>query len=163
MKLSEGDAMFTAEQNEADSWPRVPAQILLVEDNPADIRLTREALNEGAFAHCLSLAVDGEEALAYLRREGAYATAPRPDLILLDLNLPKVDGAHVLAEIKSDKALRRIPVIVLTTSSAERDVVKAYDLYANSYITKPLDLHNFMSMIGSVKAFWFTIARRASQ
>ncbi len=155
--------MFAAEQNETRSWPRVPANILLVEDNPADVRLTQEALNEGGFAHHLSIAGDGEDALAYLRREGAYATAARPDLILLDLNLPKVDGAHVLAEIKSDNALRRIPVVILTTSGSERDVVRSYDLHANSYITKPLDLHQFMAMIASVKAFWFTVVRRASQ
>ncbi len=117
-----------------------PIEILLVEDNPGDVRLTQEALTDGKVRNNMQVVEDGVEAVAFLRREGKYANASRPDLILLDLNLPKKDGREVLAEIKADEDLRRIPVVVLTTSKAEEDIFKAYDQHANCYITKPVDL-----------------------
>src|SRR4051794_24701063 len=116
-----------------------PVEILLVDDSPGDVRLTREALREGKIRNNLSVVTDGVEALAFLRREGRYAGAPRPDVILLDLNLPRKDGREVLAEIKADDRLRRIPVVILTTSADERDILRAYELHANCYITKPVD------------------------
>jgi chemotaxis family two-component system response regulator Rcp1 len=134
-----------------------PIQILLVEDNEGDVRLTREALREGHVRNNLSVAKDGVEALAMLRREPQYGEAPRPDLVLLDLNLPKLDGRQVLEEIKKDPDLRRIPVVVLTTSKAEADVLRSYDLHANSYITKPVDFDQFMKVVQSIQAFWLTI------
>jgi len=134
-----------------------PIDVLLVEDNPADVRLTREALSEGKVANHLSVVGDGIEALRFLRREGAYASAPRPDLILLDLNLPRKSGRDVLEEIKGDEVLRRIPVIVLTTSQAEEDLDRAYSLHANSYIRKPVDLDEFLEVVRSIEQFWFTI------
>ncbi|HWP56445.1 MAG TPA: response regulator [Candidatus Acidoferrales bacterium] len=134
-------------------------EVLLVEDNPGDVRLTREALKEGRLLNNVSVAADGIEALAFLRREGKYAHAPTPDLILLDLNLPKKDGREVLAEIKADPRLRRIPVVVLTTSSAEEDIVKTYDLHANCYITKPVDLEQFMRVVKSIEDFWVSVVR----
>jgi CheY-like chemotaxis protein len=140
-----------------------PAEILLVEDNPGDVRLTRETLKESQLIHRLSVTVDGVEALAFLRREGRYAGETRPDLILLDLNLPKKDGREVLAEIKGDENLRRIPVIVLTTSSAEQDILRIYDLHANCYITKPVDLDQFSAVVKSIEAFWFTIVKLPSE
>jgi len=136
-----------------------PIEILLVEDNPGDVRLTREALKEGKVLNNLSVTPDGIEALAFLRREGKYANESRPDIILLDLNLPKKNGSEVLAEIKSDPSLRRIPVVILTTSKAEEDVVKTYDLHANCYITKPVDLDQFITVVQSVEEFWFTIVK----
>jgi CheY-like chemotaxis protein len=136
-----------------------PIEVLLVEDNPGDVRLTREALKEGKVHNHLSVAADGVEALAFLRRQGRYADAPRPDLILLDLNLPKKDGREVLEEIKSDPALRTIPVVILTTSEAERDIARAYDLHANCYITKPVDLDQFITVVKSIEDFWFTIVK----
>jgi CheY-like chemotaxis protein len=136
-----------------------PIEILLVEDNPADVRLTMEALKEDKVLNHLSVAMDGVEALAFLRHEGHYAGAPRPDLVLLDLNLPRKDGREVLAEIKRDPDLRRIPVVVLTTSQAEQDIVKSYDLYANCYVTKPVDLHQFISAVKSIEGFWFTVVK----
>jgi CheY-like chemotaxis protein len=134
-------------------------EILLVEDNPADVRLTQEALREGKVRNRLSVARDGAEALAFLRREGAFAAAPRPDLILLDLNLPRKDGREVLAEVKQDPVLRRIPVVVLTTSSAEVDILKSYELHANCYITKPVDLEQFVTVVRSIDDFWLTVVR----
>jgi CheY-like chemotaxis protein len=134
-----------------------PIEILLVEDSPADVDLTREALDDAKVRNHLSVVADGVEALAFLRREGRYADAPRPDLILLDLNLPKKDGREVLAEIKADARLRTIPVIVLTTSAAEQDVVQSYNLHANCYITKPVDLDQFITVIRSIEAFWLMI------
>ena len=134
-----------------------PIQVLLVEDNPADVRLTREALSEGKVVNQLSVVGDGVEALRFLRREGDYESAPRPDLILLDLNLPRKSGRDVLQEIKSDPNLRRIPVIVLTTSRAEEDLDRAYSLHANSYIRKPVDLDEFLDVVRSIEHFWFTI------
>jgi chemotaxis family two-component system response regulator Rcp1 len=134
-----------------------PIEILLVEDNPGDVRLTREALVDAKVHNHLSVVGDGVEALAFLHREGQYANAPRPDLILLDLNLPRKDGREVLAEIKNDERLRRIPVVVLTTSQAEEDVLRAYDLRANCYVTKPVDLDQFIKVVQSIDSFWFTI------
>ena len=136
-----------------------PVEILLVEDNPGDVRLTVEALKDGKLRNNLSVVMDGVEALALLRREGKYADAARPDLILLDLNLPKKNGREVLAEIKQDQDLRRIPVVVLTTSQAEQDIIKSYDLQANCYITKPADLYQFATVVKSVEEFWFTIVK----
>ena len=136
-----------------------PIEILLVEDNPGDVRLTIEALKEGKVSNRLSVARDGVEALAFLRREGPHANAIRPDLILLDLNLPKKDGREVLAEIKEDTRLRRIPVVVLTTSKAEEDILRTYDLHANCYITKPVDLDQFITVVKSIDEFYFTIVR----
>lgn len=134
-------------------------EILLVDDNPADVRLTAEAFKEARVQNHLHVAEDGVEAMAFLRREGKYAQAVRPDVILLDLNLPKKDGREVLAEIKADDHLRRIPVVVLTTSEAEQDIVKAYGLHANCYISKPVDLDKFMTVMKSIEDFWFTIAK----
>ena len=136
-----------------------PVEILLVEDNPGDVRLTRETLKDSKLLNRMSVAVDGVEALAFLRREGRYAGEVRPDLILLDLNLPKKDGREVLAEIKADESLRRIPVVVLTTSSAEQDILKMYDLHANCYITKPVDLDQFSTVVRAIETFWFTIVK----
>ena len=134
-----------------------PVEILLVEDSPGDARLTREALREGTVRNHLHVATDGAEALAFLRQAGTYAAAPRPDVILLDLNLPKKDGREVLAEIKADHDLRRIPVVILTTSQDERDILRAYELHANCYITKPVDLDQFIAVIQSIESFWLTI------
>ncbi len=134
-------------------------EVLLVEDNPGDVRLTREALKEGKVRNNLSVARDGVEALAFLRREGQYAAAPRPDVILLDLNLPRKDGREVLEEVKADPALRSIPVVILTSSDAERDIAQAYALHANCYITKPVDLDQFITVVKSIEDFWFTIVK----
>ena len=134
-------------------------EILLVEDNPADVRLTREALKEGIIVNNLSVVHDGVDAMAFLRRQGKYALAPRPDIVLLDLNLPKKDGREVLAELKEDPNLRRIPVVVLTTSKAEQDILKAYDLHANCYVTKPVDLDEFMLLVRSIEEFWLAVVR----
>ena len=136
-----------------------PIEILLVEDNPGDVRLTVEALKEGKVHNNLAVAKDGVEALAYLRREGSHANANRPDLILLDLNLPRKDGREVLAEIKEDPLLRRIPVVVLTTSKAEEDILRTYDLHANCHITKPVDLDQFISVVRSIDDFWLSVVR----
>ena len=136
-----------------------PVEILLVEDSPGDVRLTKEALKEGKILNHLHVVGDGVEALAFLRQEGSYAGAPRPDLILLDLNLPRKDGREVLESIKEDPDLRRIPVVILTTSSAERDVLQSYDLHANCYVTKPVDLEQFISVVRSVEDFWLTVVK----
>lgn len=136
-----------------------PINILLVEDNPGDVRLTVEALREGKVHNQLRVARDGVEALAFLRQEGEFAEAPRPDVILLDLNLPKKDGREVLAEIKADERLRRIPVVVLTTSKAEEDILRSYALHANCYVTKPVDLEQFITVVRSIEDFWFSIVR----
>jgi two-component system, chemotaxis family, response regulator Rcp1 len=136
-----------------------PVEILLVEDNPGDVRLTREALKEGKVRNNLNVAQDGVEALAYLRREGRHAGAVRPDLILLDLNLPRMDGREVLAAIKADPELRPIPVVILTSSQAEQDIVRAYDLHANCYVTKPVDLDQFITVVKSIEDFWFAIVK----
>jgi chemotaxis family two-component system response regulator Rcp1 len=136
---------------------------LLVEDNPGDVRLIREALDETQLPNQLSITENGKEALNFLRRRGKFATAPRPDLILLDLNLPLKDGREVLEEIKQDEDLRRIPVVVLTTSQAEHDIFKSYDLHANCYIRKRLDLDHFMMVIQLLEAFWFHIVQLSPQ
>lgn len=134
-----------------------PVEILLVEDNPGDVRLTREALQEGKVYNNLHWAKDGIEALEFLNRKGKFASAPRPDIILLDLNLPKKDGRAVLADIKGDVNFRHIPVVVLTTSQAEEDVARSYDLHANCFITKPVDLQKFIHVVQSIDRFWLTV------
>ena len=136
-----------------------PIEILLVEDNAGDVRLTVEALKEGKVRNNLSVASDGVEALELLRRQGRFKAAARPDLILLDLNLPKVDGREVLAQVKQDPSLKRIPVVVLTTSEAEEDIVRTYDLHANCYITKPVDLEQFFRVVRSIDGFWLTVVK----
>jgi two-component system, chemotaxis family, response regulator Rcp1 len=134
-----------------------PIEILLVEDNPGDVRLTKEALKEGKVYSNLHTVKDGVEAMEFLRRQGKYSSVPRPDIILLDLNLPKKDGREVLQEIKTDEALKRIPVVVLTTSKAEEDVVRTYNLHANCYVTKPVDLEKFMVVVKTIDSFWLTV------
>lgn len=134
-----------------------PVELLLVEDNPGDIELTRIALEENKIRNNLNVVMDGVDALAYLRRQPPYQDAPRPDLILLDLNLPKKDGREVLAEIKNDTRLAGIPVVILTTSDAEEDVLKAYQLHVNCYVRKPLDLDQFVKVVRSIREFWLSI------
>jgi len=136
-----------------------PINILLVEDNPGDVRLTKEGFKEGKVINNLYVAEDGEEAMAFLHREEPYQEMPRPDIILLDLNLPKKDGREVLEEIKSDPDLRRIPVIILTTSKAEEDILKTYNLHANCYITKPVNLEDFILITKSIESFWLSIVK----
>ena len=140
-----------------------PIEILLVEDSPGDVLLTRETLKDAKVLNHLSVVGDGEEAMAFLRRDAPHTDAPRPDLILLDLNLPKKDGREVLAEIKGDSQLRRIPVVVLTTSAAEQDILESYDLHANCYITKPVDLDQWMTVVKSIEDFWLTIVKLPSE
>jgi two-component system, chemotaxis family, response regulator Rcp1 len=134
-----------------------PIEILLVEDDPGDVRLTMEALKGAKVLNHVSVAEDGAEAMALLRRQGKYADTPLPDLILLDLNMPRQDGREVLAEIKTDPDLKRVPVVVLTTSHDERDVIKAYDTHANCYITKPVDLKQFLAVVEAIDSFWLTV------
>jgi len=136
-----------------------PIEILLVEDNPGDVRLTKEALKDGKVLNKLHVVNDGVEAMAFLRREGKYANAVRPDLVLLDLNLPKKDGKEVLVEIKSDSDLKRIPVVILTVSELEEDIIKTYDLHANCYIIKPIDLDRFIEVVRAIEDFWLAIVR----
>ena len=136
-----------------------PIEILLVEDNPGDIRLTKESFKEGKLSNRLSVVTDGGQALAYLRREGPFANALRPDIILLDLNLPVKNGQQVLAEIKKDERLKNIPVIVLTTSKSDEDVLKAYGLHANCFITKPVNLNEFLLVVRAIEDFWLTVVR----
>ncbi len=136
-----------------------PVNILLVEDNPGDVRLTKEALKESKMRNHLSVVEDGVEALAYLRKEGKYAAAAHPDIILLDLNLPKKDGREVLAEVKADDKLKHIPVVVLTSSKAEQDILRAYNLHANCYVTKPVDLEQFITVVKSIEDFWFVVVK----
>jgi two-component system response regulator len=142
-----------AERTKAD------IEILLVEDNPADVRLTREALKEAKVRNQLYVVEDGVAAMEFLLRKGKYADVPRPDLILLDLNLPKKDGRQVLQEIKQDPDLKRIPVVVLTTSQAEEDIVRSYNLHANCYVTKPVDLDQFITIVKSIEDFWLAIVK----
>lgn len=134
-------------------------EILMVEDNPGDVRLTQEALKEGKVMNHMNVVWDGMEAIAFLRKEGKYADAPRPDLILLDLNLPKKDGREVLAEIKEDNNLKHIPVVVLTTSEAEQDIIRSYNLHANCYIVKPVGLDQFMKIVESIEDFWLSVVK----
>ena len=134
-------------------------EILLVEDNPGDVRLTQEVFKEGRLSNHLHVVGDGIDAMAFLRQQGKYASVARPDIILLDLNLPKKDGREVLGEIKKDEDLRRIPVVVLTTSSAEQDILKAYDLHANCYISKPVDLDEFIKVVRTIEDFWLQIVK----
>ena len=134
-------------------------EILLVEDNPGDVRLMTEAFRDSNVANRVSVVEDGEAAMAFLRRAGAYADAPRPGLILLDLNLPRKDGREVLGELKADERLRRIPVVVLTTSQAEQDILQSYDLNANCYITKPVDFEQFVHVVRHIKEFWLALVR----
>jgi chemotaxis family two-component system response regulator Rcp1 len=136
-----------------------PIDILLIEDNPGDADLAREALGNSKLHNDLCVVGDGVEAMDYLRRKGKYAQAPRPDLILLDLNLPKKDGREVLAEIKADPDLKRIPVVILTISKDEEDILKSYNLHANCYITKPIDLTQFLKVVKSIEDFWLTIVK----
>jgi CheY-like chemotaxis protein len=136
-----------------------PVEILLVEDNLGDARLTQEALKEGKIRNNLHHVKDGVEALAFLRREGGYASAPTPDIVLLDLNLPKKDGRQVLAEMKADEALKTIPVVVLTTSEAEQDILRSYELHANCYVTKPVDLEKFISIVRAIEDFWLAVVK----
>lgn len=139
-----------------------PVEILLVEDNPPDQDLTREAFKQGRLNNNLHVVDDGEQALAFLRREGEYGNAPRPGLILLDLNLPRMDGREVLKEIKEDAALSSIPVVVLTTSNDEADVLKSYQLHANCYLTKPVEFDNFTNVVRSLEHFWLTVVQLPS-
>jgi two-component system, chemotaxis family, response regulator Rcp1 len=134
-------------------------ELLLVEDSEPDVRLTKEALREAKVRNRLWVVEDGVEALDFLRQQGRYGDAPRPDLILLDLNLPRKDGLQVLKEIKDDDSLKRIPVVILTTSKSEEDVLRAYDLHANCYITKPVDFYRFMEVVKSIEDFWLTVVR----
>jgi CheY-like chemotaxis protein len=134
-------------------------EILLVEDNPGDARLAQEALKDSKLNNNLHITCDGVEALDFLFKRNGFPTAVRPDLILLDLNLPKKDGRQVLAEIKQDEQLRRIPVVILTTSKAEEDILKTYDLHANCYITKPIDLEQFIKVVKSIENFWLSIVK----
>ena len=134
-----------------------PVEVLLVEDSAGDVRLTKEALKESKMLNKLHVVKDGVEALAFLHREGKYVDAPHPNLILLDLNLPRKDGREVLAEIKADEHLKRIPVVILTISKAEEDILQTYNLNANCYITKPVDLEQFIKVVRSVEEFWFTV------
>jgi two-component system, chemotaxis family, response regulator Rcp1 len=136
-----------------------PIEILLVEDNPGDVRLTKEALKDARVSNNLHVTMDGVEALAFLRKQGKHASTPLPDLILLDLNLPKKNGREVLEEIKKEDALRHIPVVILTTSQAEQDVVESYRLRANAYVTKPVDLEQFLKVVGSIEQFWLEIVK----
>ena len=136
-----------------------PVEILLVEDNPGDVRLTIEAFKEGKVSNNLHVVQDGIDALAFLHREGQYNDVPQPDVILLDLNLPKKDGREVLAEIKKEPDLKRIPVVILTTSEAEQDILKTYDLHANCYITKPVDLEQFITVVKSIETFWLSVVK----
>jgi len=136
-----------------------PIEILIVEDNPGDVRLTRESLKEGKISNRMHVVKDGVEAMTFLRRQGVHQTAMRPDIILLDLNLPRMHGREVLKEIKEDPNLRRIPVVILSGSEAEEDIAKSYDLHANCYVTKPVVLEKFISVIKAIEDFWLTVVK----
>lgn len=138
---------------------RRPVEILLVEDNPGDVRLTRVAFADTRISNNLSVVGDGEEAMAFLRREGEYSAAPRPDIVLLDLNLPRKSGREVLEEVKNDPSLLSIPIVVMTTSEAEVDIVNSYSHHANAYVTKPVDLDCFIDVVSKIEGFWLTIAK----
>jgi len=137
-----------------------PVEILLAEDNPGDAKLTKKALERGQIANNLHVVTDGVETLKFLRQEGDYADESRPDLVLLDLNMPRKDGKEVLEEIKADDELKRIPVVVLTSSEAEEDIIQSYDLHANAYLTKPVDFDGFLDIIGRIEDFWLTVVKR---
>jgi CheY-like chemotaxis protein len=137
----------------------LPIEVLLVEDDPGDVLMTQEAFEEHKVRNKLNVVQDGEEALAYLRREGQYADAPRPDLVLLDLNLPRVDGREVLQVIKEDQDLRRIPVVVLTTSQADEDIIRSYSLHANAYVTKPVDFDSFIAVVRQIDEFFVSVVK----
>ncbi len=137
----------------------MPIEVLLVEDNPGDAQLTRIALEDSKISINLNVVEDGVEAMAFLRKQEKYVTVANPDIVLLDLNLPRKDGREVLAEIKGDEKLKRIPVVILTTSQAEEDILKAYNLYANCYITKPVDFDQFVKIVQSIENFWFAIVK----
>jgi chemotaxis family two-component system response regulator Rcp1 len=141
----------------------MPIEVLLVEDSPGDVRLTREAFGEANKSIHLHVAVDGVEAMAFLRREGVHAHAPRPGIILLDLNLPKMDGRQVLVHIKEDPSLKTIPIVILTTSEAEVDIVKSYELQANCYLSKPVQLEHFEALVKSINDFWLTKVKLPQQ
>ena len=136
-----------------------PIEILLVEDNPGDVRLTREAIRDAKVRNNMVVVGDGLEAMAFLKQENEHANAVRPDLILLDLNLPRMNGFEVLDAIKADESLRRIPVVILTTSQAEQDIISSYNLYANAYVTKPVDLEQFIAVIRAIEGFWLEIVK----
>jgi two-component system, chemotaxis family, response regulator Rcp1 len=140
-----------------------PIEVLLVEDSPGDVRLTREAFKDAKVHINLNVASDGTEAMAFLRREGKHANVPRPDMILLDLNLPKKDGREVLAEIKEDTTLKSIPVVILTTSASEADILRSYQLHANCYITKPVGLDGFLAVVKSIDSFWLSVVKLPHQ
>ncbi len=142
----------------SDTKPRMK-DVLLVEDNPGDVRLTEEVFRESGLCKNLHVVGDGIEAISYLRKEKGFADAPKPDLILLDLNLPKKDGREVLAEIKADKILKTIPVVILTTSQSEQDISRSYELYANCYIAKPIDLENFAEVVNAIENFWLKVVK----
>ncbi len=137
----------------------IPIEVLLVEDDPGDVLMTQEAFEEHKVRNNLAVVNDGSEAIAYMRREGQYADAPRPDLVLLDLNLPRRDGREVLAEIKNDPDLRQIPVVVLTTSQADEDIVRSYQLHANAYVTKPVDFERFIAVVRQIDDFFVTVVK----
>ncbi|MGQ0625574.1 MAG: response regulator [Sporichthyaceae bacterium] len=143
----------------SDLLPPAPIEVLLVEDDPGDVLMTREAFEDYKIANNLSVVTNGEDALTYLRRQGRFTDAPAPDLILLDLNLPRRDGREVLKEIKSDAELRRIPVVVLTTSDREEDVLASYNLHANAYVRKPVDFHQFVEAVRAIDDFFITVVR----
>ena len=143
--------------------PQRPIEVLLVEDDPGDVLMTREAFEENKVANRLTVVSDGASAMAYLRKEGEHADAATPDLVLLDLNLPRMDGREVLAAMKSDPELRRIPVVVLTTSEAEEDVLRSYSLHANAYVTKPVDFQRFISVVRQIDDFFLTVVRLPSR
>ena len=136
-----------------------PVEILLAEDNPGDVKLTEKALERGKLVNNLHVVTDGVEALAFLRQEGEYAEEPRPDLVLLDLNMPRKDGREVLEDMKADEDLRRIPVVVLTSSDAEEDIVQSYDLHANAYLTKPVDFDGLLEIVNSLEEFWLSVVK----
>lgn len=151
--------MMPKKEEQMDKLPVIPVDILLVEDNPGDVRLTREALKEGKIKNSLHVVEDGIAALEFLRQTGQYKNVPKPDIILLDLNLPKKDGKEVLTEIKQDETLKKIPVVILTTSRSEEDVFKSYNLHANCYIIKPIDLEQFFNVVRSIEDFWLTVVK----
>ena len=136
-----------------------PVEVLLAEDNPGDVMLTKKALKRGKLANNLHVVTDGVEALSFLRHQGEYADAPRPDLVLLDLNMPRKDGQEVLEELKNDPELRRIPVVILTSSESEEDIVKSYELNANAYLTKPVDFDGFVEIVDRLEDFWFQVVK----